>query len=153
MVGPGDTHPGRLAGHGGPGRRRVGHLAGAGDLVAVDGAGQGARRDALAGALAVVRPSCYDGSWRALAEARAEGRAAIVNGRWPAAVADAHRTRAAVVYRDAAEFVAAVDLLVEDEDLRRRMGAAGLRHVQLTERWDEVISRYERLLWVAGNHR
>jgi hypothetical protein len=127
--------------------------AGREDAATIDGAGPEARRAALAGALAVVRPSCYDGSWSALAEARAEGRAAIVNGRWPAAVADARRTRAAVVYRGRAEFVAAVDLLLEDEDLRRSLGAAGQRHVQLTEHWDVVTSRYERLLWVAQNHR
>jgi glycosyltransferase involved in cell wall biosynthesis len=123
------------------------------DVVVVQASDAATWRNALAGALAVVRPSCDDGSSVAFAEARAEGRAALVNGRSPAMAVEARLTLSAVAYAGSAEFGAAVDLLLADEDLRRRLGAAGRRLVEEAHGWESVAARYERLLWVAQNHR
>jgi glycosyltransferase involved in cell wall biosynthesis len=49
---------------------------------------------------------------------------------------------------DVPSIVAAVSRLVEDESLRRKMGAAGRRRAQELFAWPKVIAAYERL-WAA----
>jgi glycosyltransferase involved in cell wall biosynthesis len=69
------------------------------------------------------------------------------------------RSGGGLPYRGFAEFEAAVDLLIDDTDLRRRLGTAGRRFVEEQYTWDTVLDRYERLValaqraWPARDYR
>lgn len=104
------------------------------------------RLDAMAGALALVHPSYFESFSMVLTEAWALRTPAIVQGRCAVLEGQCRRSGGGVPYVGFAEFEAAVDLLVGDADLRRRLGENGRAYVERRYRWDDVLSRYERFL-------
>src|SRR5688572_16916180 len=120
--------------------------------------GRGARRwsrttppiAAAAGAHVVVCSSPYESLSIVLLEAFAAGVPGLVNAR--SAVLKDHCLRAngGLFYGDEDEFVAALDLLVTDEALRRGLGAGGRRYVETQYRWDAVLDRYRALIEAAA---
>jgi glycosyltransferase involved in cell wall biosynthesis len=102
------------------------------------------KRDALAGALALVQPSRFESFSIVLCESWVQSRPAIVHADCTVMLGQARRSGGAVPYRGFAEFEAAVDLLVGDPALADRMGAAGRRYVVDRYRWDAVLDGFER---------
>lgn len=116
------------------------------DLIMTGFVDEQTKHDAIAGALALVHPSYFESFSIVLIEAWAHGIPALVQGRCDVLAGQSRRSGAGVPYRGFAEFEAAVDLVVGDADLRRRLGAAGRTYVEATYEWDVVLDRYESLL-------
>jgi glycosyltransferase involved in cell wall biosynthesis len=104
------------------------------------------KRSALAGALALVQPSFFESFSMVLTEAWAQGKPALVQGHCAVLEGQARQSGGGIPYRGFAEFEAALDRLVDDVDLRRRMGEAGRRYVERHYAWPRVLDSYERLL-------
>jgi glycosyltransferase involved in cell wall biosynthesis len=111
------------------------------------------RNDALAGALALVQPSFFESFSMVLAEAWAAGLPAIVQARCAVLAGQAARSHAGLPYATYGEFEAAVDLLQENEELRRAMGRQGQEYVQRNFRWDRVLRVYDSLFEEILTHR
>jgi glycosyltransferase involved in cell wall biosynthesis len=56
------------------------------------------------------------------------------------------RANGGLYYRNAAEFEAALDHLLTDDETRRCLGAQGLAYVDREYRWPTVMSKLEKLL-------
>lgn len=113
------------------------------DIVLTGFVDDATKHGAYAGAVALVQPSYYESFSMVLTEAWASRIPALVQGRCEVLVGQSRRSRGGIPYTGFAEFEAAVDLVAEDELLRRAMGAAGRAFVEQRYRWDAVIDRYE----------
>lgn len=116
------------------------------DVVFTGFVDEGMKQGALAGALALAQPSFFESFSMVLTEAWAQQKPALVQGYSDVLVGQARRSGGGLPYCGFAEFEAAVDLLVGNAPLARRMGAAGRRYVEENYDWDVVLSRYERLV-------
>jgi glycosyltransferase involved in cell wall biosynthesis len=106
-----------------------------------------ARRTAVVrDATAAVVPSYFESFSMVLAEAWALSRPALVQGRCRVLAGQARRSGGALPYSGYAQFEAALDRLLADADLRRRLGAAGRAYVERHAAWDVVLDRYESFL-------
>jgi glycosyltransferase involved in cell wall biosynthesis len=105
---------------------------------------------AMAGARAVLCPSQYESLSIVLLEGLALGTPGLVNARSPVLRDHAVRSRGALYYESADEFVEAVTLLVGEDGLRAALGANGVRYVRDNYRWDLVMSRYRSLIAAAA---
>ena len=106
---------------------------------------------ALAGARAVLCPSPYESLSIVLLEGMALGTPALATERSPVLLDHCRRSNAGLWYRDADDFVEALDMLVREERLREALGANGRAYVRENYRWDGVIERYRSLIEaVAG---
>jgi glycosyltransferase involved in cell wall biosynthesis len=101
------------------------------------------KRNALAGALALIQPSRFESFSIVLCESWVQHRPALVHADSEVLVGQAKRSKGAIPYRGFAEFEAALDLFVGDPDLADRMGASGYRYVDERYRWDQVIDAFE----------
>jgi glycosyltransferase involved in cell wall biosynthesis len=109
---------------------------------------------AVAGALALVQPSFFESFSMVLTEAWAQRKPALVQGHCAVLEGQVRRSGGGIPYRGFAEFEAALDRLVGDDRLRQALGDAGRRLVEQRYRWEDVLSRYERLLArAAARHR
>jgi glycosyltransferase involved in cell wall biosynthesis len=108
------------------------------------------KQAAMAGARVVVCSSPYESLSIVLLEAFAAGVPGLVNA--ASAVLKDHCLRAngGLFYGDADEFVAALDLLVTDDALRRGLGESARRYVEAHYRWDVVLERYRALIEAAA---
>ena len=90
----------------------------------------------------VVFPSRRDGFPVACAEAMAHGRAVVATavGGLPDMVVDG-KTGLLVPPGDARSLRAAIDRLLADADLRRRLGAAGRERIARLSSWERVIDQ------------
>ena len=101
---------------------------------------------ALAGARAVICPSPYESLSIVLLEGMALGTPALATARSAVLLDHCRRSNGGLWYRDADEFVEALDLLVREEPLREALGANGRAYVRQSYRWDAVIERYRSLI-------
>ena len=106
--------------------------------------------DAIAGATAVVVPSYLESQSLLAVEAWAVGRPALLNAASPALAGQAQRSGGAIVYRGAAELVAAASALLDDPDRAAALGAAGRRFVETRYRWGAVLDGVRGLVEDAG---
>jgi glycosyltransferase involved in cell wall biosynthesis len=103
------------------------------------------RLQALEAATVVVVPSPYESLSLLALEALSVGTPVLVNARSAVLVEHCVRSNGGLYYADRDEFVACLKLLVEDERLRRALGANGREYVRKHYRWDVVLAKYERL--------
>ncbi len=101
---------------------------------------------ALAGARAVICPSPYESLSIVLLEGMALGTPALATARSAVLLDHCRRSNAGLWYRDADEFLEALDLLVREEALREALGANGRAYVRERYRWDAVVERYRSLI-------
>ena len=121
------------------------------DVVATGFVDEATKHAALAGCHALVHPSYFESFSMVLTEAWAHRKPALVQGHCEVLVGQARRSRGAVPYRGYAEFEVALDLVLADDELARRLGAAGRAYVERHFDWERVMDGYEAFLAsVAG---
>jgi glycosyltransferase involved in cell wall biosynthesis len=116
------------------------------DVVVTGWVDDEVRDAALAGSLALVQPSYFESFSLMLVEAWVQSKPALVQGHCDVLAGQARRSGGGLPYRGYREFEAALDLLIEDPAVGRRLGAAGRAYVEANYRWDDVLTRYERFL-------
>ena len=104
------------------------------------------KHSAIEGAIALMQPSYFESFSMILAEGWAHSKPALVQGHCEVLVGQSRRSGGALPYKGFAEFEAALDLLLEDERLASRLGAAGRDYVERNYSWDAVLGRYEDFL-------
>lgn len=123
------------------------------DVVVCGAVDDEVKRSAIAGAVCLVQPSYFESFSMVLTEAWALGRPVVVNGRCDVLVGQVRRARGGIPYAGFAEFEAALDLLLADPGLARRLGASGRDHTRTHHAWPAVLSRYERLVTQVRRRR
>jgi len=112
--------------------------------------------DAIDACTIFLQPSYFESFSMALTEAWSLRCAALVQGRCEVLSGHADRSGGAVKYDGFAEFEAAVDLLLENQEIIEELGINGRSYVEENYQWSRIISRYEKLLEevvVAFNQR
>ncbi|HMM72054.1 MAG TPA: glycosyltransferase family 4 protein [Rhodocyclaceae bacterium] len=99
-------------------------------------------RDAFAAAAVLLHPSRLESFGMVLLEAWLEGVPALVNGSSPVLTAHCQESGGGLWYDTPAEFVEGLDILLGDDGLRRRMGAAGRHYVVSEHSWARVRDRW-----------
>jgi glycosyltransferase involved in cell wall biosynthesis len=116
------------------------------DVIVTGFVDEATKSDGLAGATIFVQPSYFESFSIALVEAWLHGVPALVQGHTDVLVGQARRSGGAIPYLGFAEFEAAVDLLLEDDELRSRLGEAGRRYAEAEYGWEPVLHRYAELI-------
>jgi glycosyltransferase involved in cell wall biosynthesis len=116
------------------------------DVVMTGYVGEDTRHGGLKGSTLLVQPSYFESFSMVLTEAWACDVPAIVQGRSEVLVGQSRRSGGGLPYSGYAEFEAGLDMLLEDDELRHKMAAAGRRYVETHYDWDRVLDRYEALL-------
>ncbi len=112
------------------------------------------RDSGVAGAELLIQPSRFESFSIVLCEAWVAGIPALVQGRSEVLLGQARRSGGALPYWTYAEFEAALETLLGDDALRRRMGVAGRSYVEQHYSWPAVLSSYEAFLeHVIGDRR
>ena len=107
-------------------------------------------RDAFAAAAVLLHPSRLESFGMVLLEAWLEDVPALVNGASPVLRAHCRESGGGLWYETPAEFVEGLDMLLGDEALRRRLGAAGREYVVNEHSWARVRARWTEAIdaWV-----
>lgn len=104
------------------------------------------KADALAAATVFVQPSYFESFSLSLCEAWMQGRPALVQRRCEVLAGQIRRCAGGLGYSSLAEFEAGLARLLDDAELRQRLGAAGRRHVRDQYGWVQVLDRHEAQL-------
>lgn len=115
------------------------------DVVVCGVVDDATKRAAVAGAACLVQPSYFESFSIVLLEAWDLGRPVLVNGRCEVLAGQVARAAGGLAYAGFPEFEAALDLLLTDPALARRLGAAGRAHTRAHHRWPAVLDRFEAL--------
>ena len=108
------------------------------------------RDELLARSRALVVPSPYESLSIVLIEAWNRRVPALVNARCRVLRGQMLRADGGLYYRTAAEFVAALDFLLEHQDVAAQFGQQGFEYVEREYRWPIVMEKVETLLERAG---
>lgn len=100
----------------------------------------------LAEATVLLAPSALESFGIVLLEAAAAGTPTLANARSAAYVEHCSAGHCGLWYGDRAEFVAALDLLLGDPDLRRALARDGAAYVRQRFSWPAIAARYEEFL-------
>jgi glycosyltransferase involved in cell wall biosynthesis len=102
--------------------------------------------NALSGAELLLLPSRFESLSIVFLESLAMGTPVLCNG--TSAVLRGHclRSNAALYYLNYPEFEASMELLLDNQPLRRAMGRKGKAYVEGRYTWDTVVQKYRRLL-------
>lgn len=119
------------------------------DVVFAGFLDEASKANAIAGALALVQPSRFESFSIVLCESWVQRTPAIVHADSEVMAGQARRSGGAVPYRGFAEFEAAVDLLLADPALAKRMGESGRDYVEREYRWATVLDRFEHAAQLA----
>ena len=104
-------------------------------------------RDALLSrAKALVMPSPFESLSMVLLEAWNRGLPALVNARCKVLRGQVERANGGLYYGTAAEFMAALDYLIDRPDDARQFGQQGLAYVNREYRWPTVMEKIETIL-------
>ena len=123
------------------------------DIIQTGFVSEQTKHDALAGCVALVHPSLFESFSIILIEAWAHGRPALVQGRCAVLKGQARRSGGALPYTGFAEFEAAVDMLLEDPQLGKLLGARGRDYANTRYEWHSILSRYEAFLTSVASQR
>lgn len=104
------------------------------------------REALLAKARALVVPSPFESLSMVLLEAWNHGLPALVNARCKVLRGQVERAGGGLHYGNAAEFIAALDYLLDHPDVARQLGRQGLAYVDREYRWPAVMNTIEALL-------
>jgi glycosyltransferase involved in cell wall biosynthesis len=104
------------------------------------------KRDALAGALALVQPSYFESFSIVLCESWVQQRPALVQGKCRVLRGQAMRSGGAIPYEGFAEFETAVEMLLSDVNLGDALGVSGSEYVANNYGWATVMNKFESAL-------
>ena len=102
--------------------------------------------DAIQGSSLVVMPSRFESLSIATLEAMIMAKPVLVNGSCDVLKAHCLRSNGGLYYSNYDEFSAALDLLLNDELLARRLGENGRKYVLENYSWEIVQKKYEDFL-------
>ena len=111
------------------------------------------KQDAIAAAALVVLPSLYESLSMITLEAWAGGTPVLVNEQCEVVKYLCRQSNAGLYYRTHDEFVAALQLLLGSDSLRRQMGRQGRQFVMRHYRPEVVLQHYTTLLDTACSAR
>jgi len=97
---------------------------------------------AFAAATLFCQPSIHESFSIVLMEAWGQGKAALVNARCDVTREHCQQSQGGLYFNGYQEFEAALDLLLSDEGLRRRLGERGRRYVERNYTWEQVADRF-----------
>ena len=107
--------------------------------------------EALASCEALIMPSAHESLSIALLEAWSVGKPVLVSARSKVLVGQCKRSQGGLWYSDTEEFCAALEYLLQDATLRRRLGAQGRHFVAANYDWPRIVEAYRGLISsVAG---
>jgi glycosyltransferase involved in cell wall biosynthesis len=104
------------------------------------------RAAAYAAASVLLHPSTLESFGMVLLEAWIAGTPAVVNGGSPVLVSHCRESGGGLWFDDGEGFDAALDLLLDQPELRGRMARAGADYALSTYSWDEVRRRFTAAL-------
>ncbi len=119
------------------------------DVICAGFLDESGKRNALAGALALVQPSRFESFSIVVCESWVQNRPVLVHGDSKVLVGQARRSGGGIPYRGFAEFEAAVDMLIEEPGLTDRMGRCGRNYVERMYDWPTVLDGVERTIATA----
>jgi|TARA_B100000902_G_scaffold2471_1_gene3122 glycosyltransferase involved in cell wall biosynthesis len=122
------------------------HLPDHPDVISTGFVAEQEKLDAIDACTIFLQPSYFESFSMALTEAWALRCAALVQGRCEVLSGHADRSGGALKYEGFAEFEAAVDLLLENQEIIDELGTNGRSYVEENYQWEHVIFRYEKLL-------
>jgi glycosyltransferase involved in cell wall biosynthesis len=102
------------------------------------------KHDAYAAATVVCQPSLWESFSRLVLEAWVGGTPVLAYDRCEVTAHHVRTSEGGLLYDDATSFEVALSLLLEQPELRERMGANGREYVLSRYRWDDVIDRLVR---------
>ena len=108
------------------------------------------KADAYVAALALCQPSLLESFSLVMMEAWLAGTPSLVHGRCAVTRDHCLASNGGLFFEDYFEFVEALELLAQDEGLRRRMGEAGRSYVLANYTWDRVTDNYLAVLRRVG---
>lgn len=112
------------------------------------------RLEALEAATVVLVPSPYESLSLLALESFAVGTPILANARSDVVMDHCQRSNAGLYYENREEFVECLKLLMNNSDLRTRMGQNGQAYVRLNYSWDVILEKYEAIITgVGGRHR
>ena len=100
---------------------------------------------ALAACELLVAPSAQESFSLVVLEAWLAGRPVVVNGRCGPTVEHCRRSGGGLWFEDYGDFEAALDRLLADPPLRRRMAVRGRAYTRDVFAWPRILDRYEEL--------
>lgn len=116
------------------------------DIVVTGFVDEQVKRDAYAGALALVQPSYFESFSMVVTEAWVQSRPVLVQGHCDVLVGQSRRSGGGLPYWGFGQFEAAIELLVGDPSLGAELGRRGRAYVEANYHWDVVLERYEAML-------
>jgi len=108
--------------------------------------------DAMAVAVALCQPSLRESFSLVLMEAWLLGTSVLVHADCPVTLEHCLEANGGLAFSDYFEFAEAVDLLLADPGLRRRLAANGRRYVLARYHWDVVTANFFRVFEALGAH-
>lgn len=108
------------------------------------------KHDAYAAATVFCQPSVHESFSIVLMEAWVQRAAALVNARCAVTREHCLQGQGGLYFNGYQEFEAALDLLLSNKELRRKLGERGRRYVQQNYTWEQVANRFLRAVY--GNN-
>jgi len=116
------------------------------DIVWAGFGNQEDKFDAMKGSSAVIMPSQYESFSIATLESWLNGKPVLVNGVSEVLRGHCLRSNGGLFYRDYDEFEGALELILNNENLARRLGENGKNYVLSNYSWPAVEEKYNRFL-------
>lgn len=111
------------------------------DIVPLGYVDEATKLSAIAGAEALVMSSPFESLSMVLLEAWMLGKPVLVNAQSDVLEGQALRSGGGLAYRGTEEFAQALRRLLDDAELRRKLGASGRAYVETHYLWDKVEER------------
>lgn len=111
------------------------------------------RLEAFAAASVVLAPAPEENTSLHVLEAFAAGTPVLANGRSDVLTHHCQRSDAGLYYADGDEFVECLRLLMNNAELREKMGRNGRRYVEEQYSWPVVLEKYDELIAAVAPRR
>ena len=111
------------------------------------------RLEALEAATVVIVPSPYESLSLLALESFAVGTPILANARSDVVMDHCQRSNAGLYYENREEFVECLKLLMNNSDLRTKMGQNGQDYVRRNYSWDVILEKYEAIITGVGGHQ
>jgi len=111
------------------------------------------RLEALEAANVVLVPSPYESLSLLALESFAVGTPILANARSDVLMDHCQRSNAGLYYENREEFVECLKLLMDNSDLRTKMGQKGQAYVRLNYSWNVILEKYETIITGVGGRQ